>query len=164
MYTISIDENGIIPGLGRGPITNVRVTTAQYNQLVKSGYKIKTFGNEVPLQVRRPAAPGERVQQIASVSKEANMDLSKERAAAKAPEAPAPVVEPAPAPAPVVEEKKEDEAPAAETVQAPVKSYSKKDLSNLSLEELDAILGPEAERPAGYGKAWVIKTILASQG
>jgi len=158
MIHISIDYTGIIPGLGRGPFTNIPISNTVYARLKAIGYPIKVLSTDRIIRntVKKTVAPV------------AQPVVAK----------PVPVVEPAPV---IVEVKQEEpvectagyvevvkeqpvEAPVAEEIKAEPnvipKKVSKEDLDGMTKEELDELLSQyTSERPSRYGKPWLIRML-----
>ena len=159
MIHISIDYTGIIPGLGRGPFTNIPISNTVYARLKAIGYPIKVLSTDRIIRntVKKTVASGEQPVAI---------------------KVPATVVKPAPV---IVEVKQEEpvectagyvevvkeqpvEAPVAEEIKAEPnvipKKVSKEDLDGMTKEELDKLLYVyTTERPTRYGKPWLIRML-----
>lgn len=177
MIHISIDYTGIIPGLGRGPFTNIPISNTVYARLKAIGYPLKVLSSDKIIRntVKKPAAPSEQtvVDKPATPTPEKNTVNVDSKVVVSAP-----VVKPAPV---IVEVKQEEptestagyfevieehpvEAPVAEEVKSEPnvipKKVSKEDLEGMTKEELDELLSQyTSERPYRYGKPWLIKML-----
>jgi len=164
MIHISIDYTGIIPGLGRGPFTNIAISNTVYARLKAIGYPLKVLSSDKIIRntVKKPAAPV--VQPV--VAKPATPATEKGTAKVDVD-----VVMSAPVDSvPITVEVKKTEEPEINTCgycevveETPVeatKQVAKEDLYGMTKEELDELLNKyTTERPSRYGKPWLIKML-----
>jgi len=157
MIHISIDYTGIIPGLGRGPFTNIAISNTLYARLKAIGYPIKVLSSNriirntvgrKPVNVNEGVKP-ENVSTAKVEVPEAKPEFKPvERTAAPKQE----TVEEAP----VVQSTPVEEAPA----EVEEKKIDVSSLDEMTKEELDAMLNEyTTDRPGRYGKPWLIKTL-----
>jgi len=165
MIHVTIDYTGIIPGLGRGPFTNIPISNTAYSRLKAIGYPIKVLNSNTI--VRKVSA--KKVTPITNTNPSVTLTSSKS-AKPETVEAVAPaeinkttVVEKPKKE--VVEEPKieavvEPEVTTEVTEQEEAKVLSAKDLDNMTKEELDKLLYVyTTDRPSRYGKPWLIKKL-----
>ena len=170
MIHISIDYTGIIPGLGRGPFTNIPISNTVYARLKAIGYPIKVLSSDKIIRntVKKPAAPSEQtvVAKPATPIPEKNTTATiNANVVLSAPVKSVPItVEVAKPEEPevnskVVEEKVEE--PKVEAVVKPeVKTITVEDLDGMTKEDLDKLLCVyTTDRPSRYGKPWLIKML-----
>jgi hypothetical protein len=175
MKIISCNYTGNIPGVGRGPVTNVKISDGLYNQLRNMGFALRITTNKVD-----PIVNVTKSMHVPSLEEKRAATLADTSKAQATPSKPAPVKKEAPkVEEPVkVEEKKEEvkveevkevvESPVAEVAETPVeaapetekKQLTKEDLENLSEEELEALIPENVKRPVRYGKKWLLKTAV----
>lgn len=168
MKIISCNYTGNIPGVGRGPVTNVKISDGLYNQLRNMGFALRITTNKVD-----PIVNVTKSMHVPSLEEKRAATLADTSKAQATPSKPAPVKKEAPKveESAKVEEKKEEvkevvESPVAEVAETPVeaapeaekKQLTKEDLENLSEEELEALIPENVKRPVRYGKKWLLKT------
>lgn len=172
MKIVSTSYTGVIPGIGKGPFTNLKISDTLYANLHKLGYPVTETSvaakpKVVVTNVSAPSVPKKPVTKAEEAVKEAKVAATKPEAVAETPkvEAVAPVVpevsetpEVAEAPAEVVTEAV---APEVEEPTTTNVSYTKDELEAMDQSQLEEILGPDVKRPLRYGKPWLIKQILA---
>jgi len=182
MKIVSCNYTGNIPGIGRGPVTNVTISDAVYNQLRNMGFALRISPSKVdPIvsvtkSMHVPSLEEKRAATLADSSKTqqpAAKPTPVKKAAPKVEEAPveekkeevkveeikeASVQEPVVEEAPVMEVTTEAPAePAPETEQ---KKLTVDDLEAMTVEELEALIPSDVKRPIRYGKKWLVKTAV----
>jgi hypothetical protein len=158
MQIISCNYTGNIPGVGRGPVVNVKVSDAVYKQLVNLGFNLKLT---VKKSAEQPKVALTKALHVPSLEEKRAATL----AAAKETAAPTPVKEAKEAPKEVVEETKApevvEEPKVEETVAtAAPKVFTKDNIDEATDEELEAIIPADVKRPVRYGRKWLLKTAV----
>lgn len=174
MKIISCNYTGNIPGIGRGPVTNVKISDSLYNQLRNMGYNLRiTVAKATPVvQVTKamhvPSLEEKRAATLADTDSKAatatKISPLKKSASEVKEETPAQVEE-----SPKVEEQVEtkvEEATPAEVQEptpevkeeAPAKTFTAENLEEATDEELEAIIPADVKRPVRYGRKWLLKT------
>ena len=158
MQIISCNYTGNIPGVGRGPVVNVKVSDAVYKQLVNLGFNLKLT---VKKSIEQPKVALTKALHVPSLEEKRAATL----AAAKETAAPAPVKEAKEAPKEVVEEPKAPEAVEEPKVEETVataapKVFTKDNIDEATDEELEAIIPADVKRPVRYGRKWLLKTAV----
>jgi len=165
MKVISTDYKGVIPGLGKGPFTNVKISDILFANLHKLGYPVvETSSSPKPkvivTNVSAPVAPKKAVTKAEEAVKEAEVASTQPEEVIEAPKTEEVAVEPVTeAPAEEVAEvvAPETAEPMIEVTEKP----TKEELEAMEQSQLEEILGPDVKRPLRYGKPWLIKQILA---
>ena len=172
MKVVSTNYTGVIPGIGKGPFTNKQISDQLYKTVCALGYPVVITGVKVKPKVVVQNV-SQKVERKPATKVEESVIAAEKIATETAKPAETPVtpvqVEATPEPVANTEPVKEPEAPAeavVDTVTTPEK-LDKATLESKTVEELDDYLkaiAPDVKRPLRYGRPWLIKQILASQG
>ena len=167
MKIISCNYTGNIPGIGRGPVTNVKISDSLYNQLRNMGYNLRiTVAKATPVvQVTKamhvPSLEEKRAATLADTDSKAAAATKISPLKKTAPE----VKEESPKVEEQAETKVEETAPAEVQEQtpevkeeAPAKTFTTENLEEATDEELEAIIPADVKRPIRYGRKWLLKT------
>lgn len=173
MKVVSCNYTGNIPGVGRGPVTNVKISDALCKQLVNMGFNLRitiskaepieqpkvtvTKSMHVPsLEEKRAATlataeqPSAKISPLKKSTEETKVEEpKKEVMAEEAVKQPTEVTNESPA----EEATKSEEKPAEEK-----KTFTKDNISEATDEELEAIIPADVKRPVRYGRKWLLKT------
>jgi hypothetical protein len=175
MKVVSCNYTGNIPGVGRGPVTNVKISDALCKQLANMGFSLQiTVSKAEPVEQPRiavtksmhvPSLEEKRAATLASAeqspAKISPLKKSTEEAKAEEPKEEVKVEETVEQPAEVVNEAPTEEAPKSEEQPAEEKkTFTKDNISEATDEELEAIIPADVKRPVRYGRKWLLKNAV----
>ena len=167
MKIVSCNYTGNIPGIGRGPVINVKISDSLYKQLSNMGYNLR-----ITVSKASPVAQVTKVMHVPSLeekraAKLADADNNTPSAKVSSPKKDVPETKDetktTKEPAQVEESSKAESTEAAQTEVAeetPKKTFTSENLEEATDEELEAIIPKDVKRPVRYGRKWLLKTAL----
>lgn len=170
MKIISCNYTGNIPGVGRGPVTNVKISDALYKQLCNMGYNLRlTLSKAEPIE--QPKVAVTKAMHVPSLEEKraATLSASESSTPAKISPLKKATAEEAKVETPKEEPKVEETQPEVKAEEAPkveeqpaeeAKTFTADNLAEATDEELEALIPADVKRPVRYGRKWLLKTAV----